>query len=94
MRFVTRELTGVGVCLLIKKQNVVFENFNVQAGNDQTGVATDMLSINSTVKIHYKNPGTFFAVHVSSSPLELHFYQLKIGSGQVNISTLYIFLIN
>ncbi|KAJ9132672.1 hypothetical protein P3X46_033512 [Hevea brasiliensis] len=36
--------------------NMVFENFNVQAGSDQTGVPTDMLSLNSTVKIHYRNP--------------------------------------
>ncbi|EEF33962.1 uncharacterized protein LOC8265944 [Ricinus communis] len=64
-------------------KNIVFENFNVQAGNDQTGVPTDMLSLNSTVKIHYRNPATFFAVHVTSTPLELHYYQLKIASGQM-----------
>ncbi|OAY52250.1 uncharacterized protein LOC110613181 [Manihot esculenta] len=64
-------------------KNMVFENFNVQAGNDQTGVPTDMLSLNSTVKIHYRNPATFFAVHVTSTPLELHYYQLKIASGQM-----------
>lgn len=64
-------------------QNIVFENFNVQAGSDQTGVPTDMLSLNSTVRIHYRNPATFFAVHVTSTPLELHYYQLKIASGQV-----------
>lgn len=67
---------------------MVFENFNVQAGNDQTGVPTDMLSLNSTVKIHYRNPATFFAVHVTSTPLELHYYQLKIASGQVSEYTL------
>ncbi|KAJ8765030.1 hypothetical protein K2173_010504 [Erythroxylum novogranatense] len=64
-------------------KSMVFENFNVQAGNDVTGVPTDMLSLNSTVKIHYRNPGTFFAVHVTSTPLDLHYYQLKIASGQM-----------
>uniref|UniRef100_A0A2P2JHL7 Uncharacterized protein MANES_04G068700 n=1 Tax=Rhizophora mucronata TaxID=61149 RepID=A0A2P2JHL7_RHIMU len=67
--------------ILVKK--MVFENFNVQAGNDVSGVPTDMLSLNSTVKIRYRNPATFFAVHVTSTPLELYHYQLKIASGQV-----------
>ena len=68
------------MCLL---QNIVFESFNIQAGVDNSGVATDMLSLNSTVRIHYRNPGTFFGVHVTSTPLELHYYQLKVASGQV-----------
>lgn len=63
----------------------MFENFNVQAGNDESGVPTDMLSLNSTVKILYRNPATFFAVHVTSSPVELHYFQLKVASGQVKI---------
>lgn len=62
----------------------MFENFNVQAGSDESGVPTDMLSLNSTVKILYRNPATFFAVHVTSTPLELHYFQLKLASGQVN----------
>lgn len=64
-------------------QDVVFRSFNLQAGNDPTGVPTDMLSLNSTVKIFFKNPSTFFGVHVSSTPLELHYYQLRIASAQV-----------
>ncbi|WCJ39961.1 Late embryogenesis abundant (LEA) hydroxyproline-rich glycoprotein family [Euphorbia peplus] len=67
--------------ILVK--NMVFENLNLQAGNDGTGVPTDMLTINSTVRIRYKNRGTFFAVHVTTTPLELHYYQLKIASGQI-----------
>lgn len=62
----------------------MFQNFNVQAGSDESGVPTDMLSLNSTVKILYRNPATFFAVHVTSTPLELHYFQLKLASGQVN----------
>ncbi|KAJ4826913.1 hypothetical protein Tsubulata_006143 [Turnera subulata] len=64
-------------------KSMVFENFNIQAGNDNSGVPTDMLSLNSTVKIHYRNPATFFAVHVTSTPLELYYYQLKLASGQM-----------
>lgn len=64
-------------------KNIVFQNFIVQAGFDNTGVQTDMLSMNSTVKISYRNPATFFGVHVSSTPLELYYYQLKIASGHM-----------
>ena len=65
-------------------QNLVFENFYIQAGMDQTGVPTDMLTLNSTIKIFFRNPATFFGVHVSSTPLELHYYQLKLASGHVS----------
>ncbi|KAL0348533.1 UNVERIFIED_CONTAM: hypothetical protein Sangu_1081100 [Sesamum angustifolium] len=61
--------------------NISFENFNVQAGMDGTGVPTDMLTLNSTVRIFYKNPGTYFGVHVTSTPLELHYFDLKVASG-------------
>ncbi|OMO80011.1 Late embryogenesis abundant protein, LEA-14 [Corchorus capsularis] len=64
-------------------KHIVFENFHYQAGNDQSGVPTDMLSLNSTVKISYRNPATFYAVHVTSTPWELHHFQLKIASGQM-----------
>lgn len=60
---------------------VVFKKFNVQAGMDLTGVPTQMLSINSTVQIKVRNTATFFGVHVSSSPLELYYYDLQIASG-------------
>lgn len=64
-------------------ENVVFRSFNIQAGMDQTGVPTDMLSLNSTIRILYRNPATFFGVHVSSTPVELYYYQLKVASGQM-----------
>lgn len=66
------------------EQNIVFEDLNIQAGNDATGVPTDMLSLNSTVRILYRNPATFFGVHVTSTPFQLYYYQLNIASGQVN----------
>lgn len=64
-------------------KSIVFENLNVQSGNDATGVPTDMLSLNSTVRILYKNPATFFGVHVTSTPLMLSYYQLTLASGQI-----------
>lgn len=70
--------------LMLDWQNVVFENFNVQAGNDQSGVPTDMLTLNSTVRIFYRNPATFFGVHVTSTPFQLHYFQLEVATGHVS----------
>ncbi|XP_062086766.1 uncharacterized protein LOC133793252 [Humulus lupulus] len=64
-------------------EHIVIRRFDIQAGNDRTGVPTDMLSLNSTVRILYRNPATFFGVHVTSTPLELHYYQLKVASGEM-----------
>ncbi|XP_027361348.1 uncharacterized protein LOC113869292 [Abrus precatorius] len=64
-------------------KSIVFENLNVQSGNDGSGVATDMLSLNSTVRILYRNTATFFGVHVTCTPLELSYYQLALASGQM-----------
>ncbi|KAI4342210.1 hypothetical protein MLD38_026860 [Melastoma candidum] len=67
----------------IAVKSIVFEDFYLQAGNDETGVPTDMLSLNSTVRISYRNPATFFGVHVTATPLRLHYYQLEVASGQM-----------
>ncbi|KAG4966878.1 hypothetical protein JHK87_032529 [Glycine soja] len=64
-------------------KSIVLENLYVQSGNDGTGVPTDMLSLNSTVRILYRNPATFFGVHVTSTPLLISYYQLAIASGQM-----------
>ncbi|XP_039002722.1 uncharacterized protein LOC120129224 [Hibiscus syriacus] len=55
--------------------------FNIQAGSDSTEVATDMITINSTVKMIYRSTGTFFGVHVISTPLDLSYSQITIASG-------------
>ncbi|XP_072987416.1 uncharacterized protein [Typha latifolia] len=65
----------------IAVKSVVFESYNIQAGMDYTGVPTKMMSLNSTVRIAFRNPGTFFGIHVTSTPLELYFYDLKVASG-------------
>ncbi|KAM0938654.1 hypothetical protein DsansV1_C22g0170251 [Dioscorea sansibarensis] len=67
----------------ISIKSVVIESYKVQAGVDLTGVPTKMLSIKSTVKIAFRNPATFFGVHVSSTPLELYYYDLKIATGHM-----------
>ncbi|MQL93234.1 hypothetical protein Taro_025872 [Colocasia esculenta] len=64
-------------------KSVVFESYNLHPGMDWTGVPTKMLSINSTVKVSFRNPATFFGVHVSSTPLELYYYELVLASGNM-----------
>ncbi|KAK9052082.1 hypothetical protein SSX86_028710 [Deinandra increscens subsp. villosa] len=64
-------------------KSMVFDNFNVQSGMDATGVPTDMLTLNTTVKIFYRNPATFFGVHVTVTPIQIHYFQLKLASGYV-----------
>ncbi|KAL1215668.1 hypothetical protein V5N11_024213 [Cardamine amara subsp. amara] len=65
----------------------VFKSFSpiiiLKSGNDPSGVLTDMLTLNSTVRILFRNPATFFAVHVTSSPLQLSYSQLILASGQI-----------
>ncbi|PPD82567.1 hypothetical protein GOBAR_DD20498 [Gossypium barbadense] len=65
----------------ITMKSIRFEQFKIQAGSDFTGVATDMITMNSTVKMIYRNTGTFFGVHVTSTPLDLSFAQITIASG-------------
>ncbi|KAL6963639.1 hypothetical protein U1Q18_034646 [Sarracenia purpurea var. burkii] len=66
-------------------KSMVFHNLNIQAGMDETGVPTDMLTLNSTVRMFFRNPATFFGVHVTSTPLQLHYYQLKVATGFLSL---------
>jgi len=65
-------------------QSITFEQFRIQAGSDSSGVATDMISVNSTVKMTYRNKGTFFGVRVTSTPLDLSYSEITIASGNVS----------
>ncbi|KAK4277470.1 hypothetical protein QN277_015466 [Acacia crassicarpa] len=67
----------------ITMKSIKFDHLAVQAGSDATGVATDMISLSSTVKFTYRNTGTFFGVHVSSTPLDLLYSEIVIGSGEM-----------
>ncbi|XP_057446981.1 uncharacterized protein LOC130738830 [Lotus japonicus] len=64
-------------------KSIKFDHVQVQAGSDSTGVATDMISMNSTLKFTYRNTGTFFGVHVASTPLELSYSEIVIAAGNM-----------
>ncbi|KAJ7958172.1 Late embryogenesis abundant protein [Quillaja saponaria] len=67
----------------ITMKSIKFEHVQIQAGSDSTGVATDMISMNSTVKLTYRNTGTFFGVHVASTPLDLSYSEITVASGTI-----------
>lgn len=71
-------------CLVKILQSITFEMLKVQAGQDAGGVGTDMITMNATLRMLYRNTGTFFGVHVTSTPIDLSFSQMKIGSGSVS----------
>ncbi|XP_076946103.1 uncharacterized protein LOC143617422 [Bidens hawaiensis] len=76
-----------------KPKSMMFDNFNVQSGMDATGVPTDLLTLNTTLKIFYRNPATFFGVHVTVTPIQIHYYQLNLASGHViSIYALWLYI--
>lgn len=61
-------------------------------GSDFSGVPTKMLTVNCSLKMNIYNPATFFGIHVTSSPLNLIYSNIKVATGQVSIITLPMFV--
>jgi hypothetical protein len=72
---------------------VTFHRFVVQAGTDASLVPTEMASLNATVRLVFRNTGTFFGVHVSADPVTLYYTQLQLASGNVSKRHSYILLV-
>ncbi|KAG6475768.1 uncharacterized protein LOC122024091 [Zingiber officinale] len=68
---------------LVTMNSITIGEFNVQAGTDSSLVPTNLVTLNSTVKLSYRNTGGFFGVHVTSTPVLLNYYQLTIASGSM-----------
>ncbi|KAK3015448.1 hypothetical protein RJ639_006810 [Escallonia herrerae] len=69
---------------IITMRSISFDQFVIQAGMDGSGVATDMVTMNATVKLIFRNTGTFFGIHVKSTPLDLSYSKLTLASGSIN----------
>ncbi|KAJ8764550.1 hypothetical protein K2173_006290 [Erythroxylum novogranatense] len=67
----------------ITMKSTMFDQFVVQAGADFSGVATEMVSMNCSVKLTFRNTATFFGVHVTSTPLDLSYAQLTVATGNI-----------
>ena len=72
--------------MICGRQSIKFEDFDIQAGQDAHGVPTALASTNATVKLVYRNTGTFFGVHVTSTPLQLSYEDLVLASGVVSLN--------
>ncbi|XP_062219858.1 uncharacterized protein LOC133919472 [Phragmites australis] len=64
-------------------KSVVFESYHIQGGTDRTGVPTKMMSVNATVRLRFRNRGTFFSLHVTATPFLLFFDDLTVASGDM-----------
>ncbi|KAI9075055.1 hypothetical protein K1719_015587 [Acacia pycnantha] len=67
----------------ITMKSIVFNQFVIQAGEDRSGVPTSMVSMNSSVKLTFRNTATFFGVHVTTTPLDLTYSQLTLATGTI-----------
>lgn len=67
----------------ITMKSISFDQFLIQAGADSSGVATGLVSVNSTVQLVFRNRGTFFGVHVTSTPLDLSYSELSLATGTI-----------
>ncbi|MFS7955424.1 putative Late embryogenesis abundant protein, LEA_2 subgroup [Helianthus anomalus] len=68
---------------VITMRSIAFDQFVVNAGADASGVATEMVTLNATVKFNFRNQGTFFGVHVSSTMLDLAYTELSLATGTI-----------
>ena len=73
-----------------RAQSVVFESYHIQEGTDRTGVPTKMMSVNATVRLRFRNRGTFFSLHVTATPFLLFFGELTVASGEVRAPALFL----
>ncbi|KAG0534756.1 hypothetical protein BDA96_04G307000 [Sorghum bicolor] len=64
-------------------KSVVFESYHIQGGTDRTGVPTKMMSVNATVRLRFRNRGTFFSLHVTATPFLLFYGDLTVASGDM-----------
>lgn len=68
---------------VVTMNSITIGEFNVQAGTDSSLVPTNLVTLNSTLKLSYRNTGGFFGVHVTSTPVLLNYYQQTIASGSM-----------
>uniref|UniRef100_A0A0E0NIZ5 Late embryogenesis abundant protein LEA-2 subgroup domain-containing protein n=1 Tax=Oryza rufipogon TaxID=4529 RepID=A0A0E0NIZ5_ORYRU len=66
-------------------KSVVFETYHIQGGTDRTGVPTKMMSVNATVRLRFRNRGTFFSLHVTSTPFHLFYDDLTVATGHAGL---------
>ncbi|GAA0146258.1 hypothetical protein LIER_06259 [Lithospermum erythrorhizon] len=67
----------------IAVKSLAVSSFYIGAGSDFTGVPTKMLSVNGSLRLNVYNPASFFGIHVSSTPVNLVYSDIVVGTGQL-----------
>ncbi|KAF5194016.1 late embryogenesis abundant protein, group [Thalictrum thalictroides] len=67
----------------VSVKSLTVNNFYFGEGSDFTGVPTKMLTSNCSLKLSVHNPGTFFGIHVSSTPVNLMYSDITVATGQL-----------
>ncbi|GLU22220.1 hypothetical protein SLE2022_383100 [Rubroshorea leprosula] len=67
----------------ITVRSLTVNNFYVGEGTDFSGVPTKMLTVNGSLKMNIYNPATIFGIHVSSTPINLIYYEIPVATGQL-----------
>ncbi|GAB4852595.1 hypothetical protein Ancab_016809 [Ancistrocladus abbreviatus] len=67
----------------ISVKSLTVNNFYTGQGLDFTGVPTKLLTLNSSLTMLVYNPAKFFGIRVSSTPVNLLYYDLTVASGQL-----------
>ncbi|XP_047336265.1 uncharacterized protein LOC124939853 [Impatiens glandulifera] len=67
----------------VSVKSLSMDNIYVGEGSDSTGVLTKMMTMNGTLRISVYNPATFFGIHVSSTPINLLYSDIPVGTGQL-----------
>lgn len=67
----------------ITVQSLAVHNLYVGSGTDFSGVPTNMLTVNGTLRLNVYNPATIFGIHVSSTPINLVYSEITVATGQL-----------
>lgn len=68
---------------VVSVNSVTFHNFVIQAGTDASLVPTELSTLNATVRLTFRNTGSFFGVHVTAQPVTFFYSQLLMASGDL-----------
>lgn len=67
----------------ITVKSLAVHNLYVGEGTDSSGVPTKMLTVNGSLRLSVYNPASMFGIHVTSSPINLVYSQIPVGTGQL-----------
>lgn len=73
-------------------QSLVLNSLYIGEGSDSSWVIKKMLTINGSLRIGVHKLGTFFGIHVSSTPVNLIYSVILIAMGQVRTKIHFLYI--